>query len=441
MNNSHSERLKEAVLNLHLDNSYGTVQVAFGCKESNGVYSEEKCIRFGVEKKIPLNQIPANKRIPPTMTIDGVSYKTDVYIVPSKVYTAGALRNIENFDAEIMTGPYAAPFCNDIGDNAVPPNVPAPVSYNRATTRPLRGGVSMAHPPPTGYVNAGTLGVIVLDKIDNKIVALTNNHVCSVPGGSNGMTSKFFANDYNFPATYAKYNTINMYQQSSWDSGVVNKAADMIGITKRAFPLKSTGSNYVDCGIVNLSNSIVDTGSWDVIGASFGGTPPPFASTAEIDAITTSTEIYKSGRTTGPIGPDNYSGCVIQVTNTSTALYVSGYTDSGNDALLFADCLMLESTGSVVGLGGDSGAGVYAKISGSWKLVGLFFAGAGTGSPGFACRIDRVSSLLHISPYTGSAVNATPVSRSYITLDAATYGSAASASFNGKTYWQVGKNS
>lgn len=196
----------------------------------------------------------------------------------------------------------------------------------------------------------------------------------------------------------------------------------------------------MDCGVVNLSNAIVDSGSWNVVGATFGGTPPPFATTSEIDAITTSTPVFKSGRTTGPIGPDTYSGCVIQITNTSTSLYVSGYTDAGNDAILFSDCLTLESTGIVVGLGGDSGSGVYAKIGGTWKLVGLFFAGSGDGSPGFACRIDRVSELLKISAYTGAVASAATGSKSYITANTTAYGSQATIFYNGKTYWQVGKN-
>jgi hypothetical protein len=438
-NNNNLEKLKQVVEDLHLDNAYGTVQVAYGCKHSKGKYTEEKCIRFGVEKKLPLNQIPQEKRIPSKINVDGVEYSTDVYVVPTKIYTSATMRKLGENNAA-NGGPLSLSVCNPVGDDSVPPNVTAPVSVNRATTRPLRGGVSMAATPPTGYVNAGTLGVMVLDSTDNKLVALTNNHVCATPGGSNPSTSKFFSDDYNFPATYAAYNNINMYQQSSWDSGVVNKSTDLIGITKRAYPLRSTGSNYVDCGIVNLSNAIVDSGSWDVIGATFGGTPPPFASTAEIDAITTSTEVFKSGRTTGPIGPDTYSSCVVQITNTSTSLYVSGYTDAGNDAVLFSDCLAIESDGTVVGLGGDSGSGVYAKIGGIWKLVGLFFAGAEEGSPGFACRIDRVANLLKISAYTGGTVNAATGSRSYITANSMAYGSQATISFNGKTYWQVGKN-
>lgn len=438
MNEQHLENLKEYIHNLHLENSYGTLQVSYGCKHTNGEYTEEKCIRFGVENKLPLDQIPEEQRIPKTITVDGVEYKTDVYVAPKNLMTCAAMRQIDAIDTSAVTTQTAAT-CNNIGDNAVPPNVTAPVSYNRATTRPLRGGVSMASPPPTGYVNAGTMGLVVVDDFDGKMVALTNNHVCSPPGGNLGDTCKFYASDQ-YSASYAKYNTVNIYQQSSWDSGIVNHDTDLIGITKRAFPLSSTGTNYVDCGIVNLSNSIVDTGSWNVVGATFSGSAPVFATTSEIDALTTSTPIFKAGRTTGPIGPDTYSSCVIQITSTSTSTYVSGYTDAGTDTVLFANLLALESPSIAVGLGGDSGSGVYAKIGGVWKLIGLFFAGNSDGSYGLACRIDKVSKLLHVSAYTGSAVNADPGTRSYITLDPSTYASKASASFNGKTYWQVGKN-
>jgi hypothetical protein len=439
MNDEHMRLLKEAVHNLHLDNSYGTIQVAFGCKSSGGVFTEEKCIRFGVEKKVPLDQIPEEKRIPKTITIDGVEYKTDVYVAPKDISISTVMRKIDSTEVTEGINVMAVSLCNAIGTNDVPPqSVSTVVSHSRATRRPLRGGVSMAHPPKTGYVNAGTLGLMVVDDRDGKLVGLTNNHVCSVPGESVTSTCRFFTNDTSYPASSSKYETIRMYQQSSWDSGVVNKASDLIGITKRVYPLRSTGSNYVDCGLVNLSDSIINTGSWDVVSSSFG-TAPTFASTAEIDAMTTSTQIFKCGRTTGAIGPDNFGGCIIQVTSTSTSLNVGGYIESKNDAISFADCLTLESPSTVVGLGGDSGSGVYAKIGGVWKLVGLFFAGSGDGSYGVACRIDRVAGSLKISPYTGSAITANTGSKSSITLDYATYGGEVSASIGGKMYWQVGK--
>lgn len=448
MNEEHISKLKEFIHNLHLENSYGTLQVSYGCKQKNGVYADEKCIRFGVESKIPLDQIPTEKRIPATITVDGIEYKTDVYVAPKNIMVATVMRKIDIENETIsVEGTGTNDFfiqtvtaCNDTGSYSVPPVVSAPTSVNRATTRPLRGGVSMAHPPPTGYVNAGTLGVMVVDNFDGKLVGLTNNHVCTPPGGALGMTCKFFANDANHSASYSKYNNINMYQQSSWDSGVVNKSSDLIGITKRAYPLKSSGTNYVDCGIVNLKDSIVDTNSWNSVGSSFGVTAPTFASTAEIDAITTSTPIFKTARTTGPIGPDNYSGCVIQITATSVSTLVGGYADTAPSALLFGDLLEMQSTGTVVGKGGDSGSVVYAKISGVWKIIGLYFAGNEDGSYGLACRIDRVANLLHVSAYTGASISANTGSRSYLTLDLATYGGQVSASIGGKNYWQVGFN-
>lgn len=446
MTEEHISKLKDFIHNLHLENSYGTLQVSYGCKQKDGIYAEEKCIRFGVENKIPIDQIPEDKRIPKTIIVDGIEYKTDVYVAPKNITVATAMRKID-FE-EINTGEansnqffiQTVTSCNDTGSNSVPPVVSAPTSVNRATTRPLRGGISMANPPPTGYVNAGTLGVMVVDDFDGKLVGLTNNHVCTPPGGALGTTCKFFANDPNHSASYSKYNNINIYQQSSWDSGVVNKSSDLIGITKRAYPLKSSGTNYVDCGIVNLSDSIVDTNSWNSIGSSFGVTAPTFASTAEIDAITTSTQIFKTARTTGPIGPDNYSGCVIQITATTVSTSVGGYADSAPSTLSFGDLIEMQSSGTVVGKSGDSGSVVYAKIGGVWKIIGLYFAGNDDGSYGLACRIDRVASLLHISAYTGGSISANTGSRSYLTLDLATYGGQVSASIGGKNYWQVGNN-
>lgn len=435
MNAENIDIVKKEIERLIVDNSYDAHEIAIGCKSKNGVYTDEKVIRFGVEQKLPLDQIPTEKLIPKTLTINGVEYKTDVYVAPTEVYTAAAIRKIDDAEAQDLIHVMAVSYCNPIGDNSVPPVVSAPVSYNRATTRPLRGGVSMAAPPPTGYVNAGTLGLMVVDSMDSKLVGLTNNHVCGNPGGSINK-SKFFANDES-SASFGYYNTINIYQQSSWDSGVVNKSSDNIGFAKRQFPLSTNLINYIDAGIVNLTASIVDSGSWNAVGSSFVSSPP-FATTAEIDSITSSNLVFKSGRTTGPIGPDNYSGCVIQITNTSTALYVSGYTPSG-PALLFGDCLKLESTGTVVGIGGDSGSVVYAKIGGVWKVVGLFFAGGGDGSVGYACRIDRVSNLLKIGAYDGGSYSANPGTRTYVTASLAEFGGKASASFNGEIYWQVGK--
>ena len=63
---------------------------------------------------------------------------------------------------------------------------------------------------------------------------------------------------------------------------------------------------------------------------------------------------------------------------------------------------------------GDSGSTLIANIGGTWKIVGLVFAGDGASynqfsgyevasSIGLACRIDHVASQLGIKAWTGSA--------------------------------------
>jgi hypothetical protein len=439
MNEQNLRRLNTAMRMIFRNGPYEVLQVGYGCKNKSGQYTEEKCIRFGVKTKIPLDQIPEEKRIPPTIKFEGIEYKTDVYVAPEKLYTAVAMRKIgeENINTSAGMQIMAVSLCNNIGSSGIPATAPSPVGNNRAKNRPMVGGISMASSPQPGFVNAGTMGIIVKDKFDNKMVALTNNHVCgALPIASS--PCYFYSRDYLHPPDFYQRDTINMYQPSSWDSGIVNNPSDFVGITKRCFPLTSTGTNYIDAGIVNISSSMVNTNSWNVMSASFGSAPI-FATTEEIDALTTTVPIFISGRTTGPKGPDYYSGCVIQVANTSTTARIGGYgSDPYDPSTEFTDCILLTSTSTVAGLGGDSGSGVYAKIGGIWKVIGLYFAGNEDGSVGFACRIDNVAKLLHIEPYLGESVDANPTSKTYLTLDSLQYGYQASASYGGKTYWQVG---
>ena len=529
MNTEHINNVKETVHSLFLNNPYESVEVGIGCKQSGGQYTEEKCIRFGVKEKLPLDQISVEKRIPSTMNIDGVTYKTDVYQSSGEAKILALLKPIsevnsdnqatssilyrngipiigptidtqqywddnttycyfwlyDNYNTGTVTVsftycrdyPYTGSITPDMAQwyawvpaGYTPPNFPnmtraaagepaglvaydccsepgiyGPVSSrvtpHRSKHRPLVGGISMMAPPPSGYLSAGTLGGIVIDSLDGKMVGITNNHVCSNPG-ENVNRCKFIATDSTYYATDSEFRTINNYQPASLDSGAVNQLADKVGTTKRAFPLTSTGTNYIDCGLVNLSDSVLGTGSWNELSASFASAPP-FASTAEIDALTTSNEIFKSSRTTGPIRLDlinEYTSakpCNIRVTQTSTSVNVSGYPPT----ILFADLLRFESPhpdNTVPGLGGDSGSFVYAKIGGVWKVIGLLFAGDGA-SAGWACRIDRVANLMKVQAYQGSAIDANPNTPTYTTLDYATYGSEVSASIGGKTYWQVGR--
>ena len=422
MNELHLDNLKQEIERLFLENKYDILLITFGQKQVNGQFTTDKCVRFGVKQKLSIQDIPADKLIPRTLTIDGVDYKTDVVIVPEKISAQPA-------------------YCWNTGTQAIPPVVSAPVSYNRAKTVILSGGISFGGPPPFPYVGAGTLGGIVIDNFDGKVVGITNNHVGAVPGGLiyEADIPQLVVNSTTYGATASAYRNIKSYQPASWDRGIADYAPDVIGSLKRAYPMTNTGSNKIDAALINLTNSIIDTTSWYPLCANFYSATP-FASKAEIDSLTTANPIFKSSRTTGPVG---LAGCQLRVTGISTSLSV----DYGTVGILsYADCLTIESpiTNTVVGSGGDSGSLVYAYFSTSpstsaWKVVGLFFAGDGAGNYGFASRIDNVTNLLAVSAYDGVNVSATPSLCSYITLPYSTYSTTLTTVVNGKKYWQIGK--
>ena len=417
-------KIKQEIEQIFLQNQYGFKTVGFSEKNSRGGFTGEKCISFGVEQKVPLDQIPLDKRIPATISIEGTVFKTDVREVVGEIFAYPTQ-------------------CHDTGNRAVPPTVSYPVSANHSRTRPLSGGVSCSNLPPTGFVNAGTLGGIVVDLLDGKQVGLSNSHVVGTPGGSGDYASipAFIVSETSLTPYASTYRTLSAYQNSSWDSGIVGNVADVIGIKKRCFPFYSQPTfNKIDAGIVNLSNSIVGSNSWYPLSAPFL-TAPIFASTSEIDNLSTGDPVFKSGRTTGPVGSN---ACSLRVTDVSVALNVD-YGDAG--VLSFTDCLEITSpiTDTVVGSGGDSGSLVYAIISSAspgasaWRCVGLFFAGNDTGSAGYACRIDNVSTLLAVSAWTGGTVDANPNPATYVNFNYSTHSSVVSVVSAGKTYWQVGR--
>ena len=421
MNDPKHNKLIAGIEELFYKNKHNVLQVAHGHKTKNGVFTGEKSIRFGVLKKLSTEHIPASALIPPTVTIDGVVYKTDVYEAPEEVFSVPT-------------------YCYNAGTNTLPPTAPAPVSYNRALTRPLSGGLSISSPPPTGYVDAGTLGGMVVDLFDGKIVGLTNAHVGSEPGGSiyEAQVPQCIASNTTFGATASAYSYIPIQQPSSLDN--YPNAAHNIGSMKRSYPLNPSGTNYIDATVLNFTDSVISTTSWFPLCASFF-VPPIFATTAEIDGLNSGDPVFKSGRTTGPVGALNACGLI--VSNTSTTLNVS----YGFATLTFSDCLSITSpsTNTVVGSAGDSGSFVYATINATnpatsaIRIVGLFFAGDSTGALGIACRIDNVAALLSLSAYTGTPVTATPSLCSYVTLPYSTYSNTISTVIDGKIYWQVGR--
>ena len=421
--NSHYKKVREELLAFYKSKKYNSLAVSLGYKEVKSIRTNILSIRFGVEKKYTYRYVKPEHLVPPTITIDNKEYKTDVY---------------EARSISLITG-----YCYNTGDRSVPPNVPPPVSYNRARVRPLSGGVSMAAPPPDGYVNTGTLGGIVVDTIDGKLVGLTCNHVAGAPGGSyyESETPFFFAGD-TYGSTSSAYRLINCYQNSSWDSGIVNNAADIIGNTKRCYPLTDTDINFVDVAVVNLDDSLIGTNSWYTLSAPFR-VPINFATTEEINNLTLNDPIFKSGRTTGPVGNGS---CDLRVVDTSVFIYVNGFGNAG--VLPFGDILEITSPTSniVASSGGDSGALVYACINSTnpilsaWKCIGVLFAGSNDGYYAYASRIDNITSLLQVSAWDGTPIAATPVTPAYRVFDYETYKYEPYIVTDNKIYWKLVKN-
>lgn len=418
-----NEALEDLIKVLFLTNDYDITSVSFGYKKVNNLLTDEESIVFGVKKKKLATELPDEKIIPSIIEVDGDVYTTDV-----------------NEESEVVA---LATFCYNTGDNAVPPNVPMPVRNNRSYSRPLSGGISGHASPRAGFVYAGTLGGLVLDLEDNKVVALTNNHIGGSPGGSDAQAAVplTLASSSTLGARASAYRNIAFYQPSSWDRGIVDYTPDVIGIMKRAYPFAAQPAlNKFDACLINCAGTTNRTSVFP-LSAPFS-TPVQFATTAEINGLTLNDPVFQSGRTTGSIGSNT---CALRVTSKTFTTPVGPF---GAGAIYsFSELLKVESpvTNTVVASGGDSGALVYACINSSnpatsaWRLIGMTFGAAADGSYSVSGRIDNIANLLRIGAWSGDTRSDTPSLCSYIILDYTTYSSAVTAKAGGKTYWQLGR--
>tara|TARA_B100000035_G_scaffold58283_1_gene46576 strand:- start:1557 stop:3155 length:1599 start_codon:yes stop_codon:yes gene_type:complete len=348
-------------------------------------------------------------------------------------------------------------------------SVNSPTSFspsNRNLHRPLKGGISISSTsnttPFASQGSMGTMGGITQDSASNALVGLTNNHVVIRDAFyTNQRTLTNPQNEYDLldpsgnsfgtntpPTSYTQL----VYQDA--ETGAANSAKE-IGRVIRYVPLYTSAStvtsngaltNKVDGAIFSLycsssTSTIIDfTSSYQQLGftsASLFTSSLPFATTNEIDGMINPTSsyynppLYSSGRTTGPKGEDP---CPLRISGFTNAIV--GYNLQGNTVPAFFEDLIefvkpedsgsyavTSSTTSTVcpwpGWKGDSGSTLIADFSGSYKIIGLVFAGNGgivgsvsvgsqtfplyqASSHGLACRIDHVASELGIKAWTGS---------------------------------------
>ena len=357
---------------------------------------------------------------------------------------------------------------------------------NRQTQRPVKGGISITSTSKQGSV--GTMGLVCQDSASGALVGLTNNHVI--------IRDAFYTNQRTFVNPQNEYDLTDassaiqgdyVYQTGDFSAQPVSPGGpNEIGRVLRYVPIYTSASivanpsltNKVDGAIFSLyctsSNgaTIIDfTSSFQQLGLSYTSSMP-FASTAEINnLLNDNPELYSSGRTTGPKGSP---GTLCPLRILGNASFPIQYPLQGvqtnsyfTDVIAFvkpedSSSYSPPSANASVAVcpypiwGGDSGSTLIANIGGTWKIVGLVFAGNGipynintnypTGingsyqvasSIGYACRIDQVASQLGVKAWTGSiAPVVDPDSISYITIS----GSNDTETLNcsGSTYWQVG---
>ena len=395
-----NENIKNKIQEL-FDSTPEGVGVMFGNKIRNGEYTGEPSIVFTVEKKLPLSEIPSDQILPSSVEIDGVTYSTDVF-------ESGV---IETFacPSSVTSGCYSW--------QTITPG-------NRATVRPIKGGVSLTSQNTQGSV--GTLGFLAVDTATGGLVGVTNNHVV--------IADAYYTSQRTLPGLVQ-----NETNDSAYQTGDIQPSSSSlkIGEVVRYVPISTPPSyNQVDGALVSIDQSVMSNSeSYKQFGLS-GTSVMPFATTAEIDALVGNVNVSSSGRSSGV---KQGSLCGLSIQGVSYVTGVSGYKKQGNPTVayfnncisftrVYPDCLYPIYPG-------DSGSGLIANIGGVDKIVGLCFAGSST--LGIAARIDEVVSQLGIESWSGSTPNFIDLSSKKLVTTAG-LSSEKTITCSGQTLWQVG---
>lgn len=385
------------------------IGVGYGYKTKNGVLTNETSIVFTVKQKIPKEQLTEDKILPKEILISDQKIRTDV------VQDEIRLICDSSFYLWTNTG-YTVP--------------------NKTLIRPLQGGVSSGNITSLSEFT-GTLGFLAIDNDTNSLVGVSNNHVYIDDG--------FICSEKNITGvlTNIKGDFIIQPHESQFDT-----TGNTIGRLKKYYPLRENTPNYIDAAITTIDQSVVNSGtSFHQYGLS--ANTYSFATTQEINDFlisgTTSygSLLYSAGRTTGAKGEGITK---LKITQIATSIFVGPYNRQGIGINVdFYDCIgFIAATGSTLDAcihpiwHGDSGSALIADISGVTKIIGLVFAGGEY--TGYACRIDRIASLLKISPWNGESVNYSDTSN-ILEYTVNGLSDAEYIDYNGKRYWQVGLRS
>jgi hypothetical protein len=317
-------------------------------------------------------------------------------------------------------------------------------------------------------VKIGSLGLFAVDEQDNKLVAVSNNHVFTpdfIVADEQGDQPVNYRN--NMIVTPADDQTISgtpigpgymTFQERTEVDGVEYK----LGEVKRSWPLKRLG-NEIDVALCSITIDLDNPDTAKVaIKASLGGADKrgnswipvglnidynmKWATTNEIDSLVVGGggQLFKSGWATGAVGRpgmDPDKDCELYMSSSTFSGFVSGRQ--------FKNVIQYKGrNGLDPSDGGDSGSPVCALINGEWKIIGIHFAGGKDRRTGehhsLACRIDKIASRMKIKRWDGR--NADTVSQHHFSAPVhPTYAVIAGHNgepvleIDGKTYYQVGR--
>lgn len=380
------------------------VGVSYAYNVVGGSLTKDMALSFRVKEKLPESKLDPSKIIPKEIEYLGEKFITDVIqceyepVCDSSFYTW-------------QTTP--------------PPN--------RYILRPLKGGIStINYSSIPGYM--GTLGFMAIDNDDNSLVGVSNVHVF--------VDDPFSAIERTNPSVITNVKNDVVVQPH-------NSISNPIGIVKKYVPLRLNPYPYwnnVDGALTTLDSSVIDINeSWKQLGLTLTS-PPPFATTSEIDnLLSTDPYLYSSGNRTGAKGEGITK---LKVFALGSSFNIAYNKQGVNTSALFNDSIEFVATeddGATICQypinGGDSGSALLADIGGTKKIIGLVFASGSFGGYssmiGVACRIDNVASQLNISAWNGSLPNYSDKDgiEQYVAsgLDNRT-----NLTYNGKVYWQVG---
>jgi hypothetical protein len=387
----------------------GTEGIFLGKKIVKGKVTDENSIIFIVDKKKPIEEIDPNEMIPSSIQLnEGDDINTDV------IETIRTKTNIcpPNFN-----------------DDCVFDSV-----ENKEKHRPLKGGISIRK--TTNGI--GTLGFLAIHSETGALVGVSNLHVIAK---YHFLTGNMCAE----PPCDLSYNTTieQVYQpgESSADEIPINN----IGRVMYCKLLPDIGPFNVDCGLIAIKPDVISNSeSFKQLNLTFTNIPE-FATTEEINSLVVDNiELAASGRSTGH---KEGSTCGLRAIGLNVLSNTFPYFKNENNGTAWEipftsqiEYCRVNSDCPDPSIPGDSGSVMLGNFNGTWKIVGLNYAG-GTSEEGIEIglfnRIDKVAEQMGIEPWDGSTPNFIDL-ENYETFFVEGTDSDLTKNIGGETFWQVG---